>query len=78
MEPFWNHLRGRRAKLIHSIPYSVALPLERSFINYASMDIKGYQKHSWNGKVIIKTQIALGGLFHTLPPLPKREPLVVT
>ena len=37
MEPFPNHPSGRRNQPIHSIPYSVAQPLERGFNNYYSI-----------------------------------------
>ena len=37
IRPTVNHLRGRRRQPIHSIPYSVALPLERDSNNYYSI-----------------------------------------
>ena len=44
MEPFRNRLSGRSGVPIHSIPYSVAQPLERGYKNYYSI----IQGNAWH------------------------------
>ena len=62
MEPFRNHLRGRRNQPIHSILYSVAHPLERGSNNYYSI-IQG------EARINIRKPVDYSAMFAALDTL---------